>query len=287
MIDILFYLMSEKTIYCNYLSRFANNIFQYCYAHLLNEHFNGVIKFSSDCTLDSGPSHDKPKNSEALVSKPVYEITDSTRNFSTKEQMGKFRPEEEAAVAAKYQFNPEPGDDLPDKDIILCGYFQHYKYYKDHKSFIRSLLYRLYQRQLEEYPSRNDLVAHYRGTDIHLQTPPEYYLHALNAEKDYDKFHIVTEDPANAAVQYLYNTINKQKPNSAFIRSTDVVDDFLFLMHAHRILMSVSTFSWMAAWLSDAEKIYFPVDNYLYNKRGDQRLIVDNEPRYTYINLFQ
>lgn len=283
--------MNTPTIYCNYLSRFANNIFQYCYAHLLNQHFKGVIKFSSDCTLDSGLTHDKPKNSEPLLSKPVYEITDSSRAFFTTEQMGKFKPEEIKDLSYKYKFNATVEDvsyaHHLGQDIILSDYFQNYKYYKGHKSFIRSLLYKLYQRQLDFYPSARDIVAHYRGTDIHFQVPVEYYLQVLSGEKDYDKFYIVTEDPHNPRVGYLYEAINRQKPNSAIIRSTGVVDDFLFLLHAQRIIMSVSTFAWMSAWLSDARKIYFPIDNYLYNKRGDQRLIVDNESRYTYTNLFQ
>ena len=200
--------------------------------------------------------------------------------------MGKFRPGEIEELSHKYEFNPPLESSDFTKDIILSDYFQNYQYYKNHKSLIRSLLYKLYQRQLDEYPSPKDVVAHYRGTDIHLQVPPEYYIQILKNE-EYDKFYIVTEDPNNPRVQYLRNSINSQKPNSAIIRSSSVVDDFLFLLHANRIIMSVSTFAWMSAWLSDARKIYFPIDNYLYSKRGDKRLIVDDEPRYIYTNLFQ
>tara|TARA_R110000824_G_scaffold14858_6_gene62902 strand:+ start:908 stop:1744 length:837 start_codon:yes stop_codon:yes gene_type:complete len=278
--------LNKPTIYCNYLSRFANNIFQYCYAHLLNQKIGGSIKFSECCTLDSGPTHDEPSNWEGLESKPIYEITNSTHKFSTKEQMGKFRPGEIEELSHKYEFNPPLESSDFTKDIILSDYFQNYQYYKNHKSLIRSLLYKLYQRQLDEYPSPKDVVAHYRGTDIHLQVPPEYYIQILKNE-EYDKFYIVTEDPNNPRVQYLRNSINSQKPNSVIIRSSSVVDDFLFLLHANRIIMSVSTFAWMSAWLSDARKIYFPIDNYLYSKRGDKRLIVDDEPRYIYTNLFQ
>jgi len=276
---------SDKIIYCNYLSRFSNNIFQYCYAHLLNQRFNGTIKFSSDCTLSSGDTHDNPSTSEPLIKKPVYEITDSKKSFLTKEQMGKFRYDEQLELSSKYQFNPELDEELTGNNIILSDYFQNYKYYRNNKTFIRSLLYRLYKKELNDYPSQYDIVAHYRGTDIHIQTPVDYYLDVLNKEKDFERLFIVTDEPNNPNVQYLYNKINKYKFKSAYIKSTFVLDDFLFIMNASRIIMSVSTFSWMSAWLSDAEKIYFPIDNYLFNRDGDQRLIVDNEPRYNYINI--
>ena len=274
------------TIYCNYLSRFSNNIFQYCYAHLLNRRINGSIKFSSKCTLDSGPTHNSPSRWESLESKPVYEITDSTSKFSSQKQMGKFSPKEIEELSAEYDFNPDLSAEPSGKDIILSDYFQKYEHYKGEKSFIRSLLYKLYQKKPTSYPSPNDVVAHYRGTDIHVQVPPQYYLQVLEEEKNVDKFYIVTEDPGNPRVQYLQQTLNKVKPNFAIIRSTEVIDDFLFLLHARRIIMSVSTFAWMSAWLSDAYRIYCPVDNYLYSKRGDNRLIVSDEARYRYTNLF-
>ena len=78
--------------------------------------------------------------------------------------------------------------------------------------------------------------------------------------------------------------IEKYK-NSVAIRSKSIIEDFLYIMHAEKIIMSVSTFSWMASWLSDAKKIYFPVDDYIFNRDGDNRLIVDDEPRYRYVNV--
>ena len=41
----------------------------------------------------------------------------------------------------------------------------------------------------------------------------------------------------------------------------------------------------MAAWLSNAEKIYFPLGSGcdLFDRNNDKRLIVKDDPRYVYI----
>ena len=96
---------------------------------------------------------------------------------------------------------------------------------------------------------------------------------------------IVTDEPNNKNLQILYNKLIEKYKNSVAIRSKSIIEDFLYIMHAEKIIMSVSTFSWMASWLSDAKKIYFPVDDYIFNRDGDNRLIVDDEPRYRYVNV--
>jgi hypothetical protein len=276
---------SQKIIYCNYLSRFANNLFQYCYAHILNKNYNGTIKFSSFSTLISGESHDKPIEFEPIELKPIFRVTNSNPIFKTKEQMGKFDKDEKNRISLKYQINPTFNGILSEKDIILSGYFQNYKYYKHNKSFIRSLLYKLYEYKLKVYPSSRDIVIHYRGTDIPSQTPINFFLDCISNESNFLKIVVVTDDPKNSNLQMLYAKLNENYKGSVVIQSKSVIEDFLYIMYSETIIMSVSTFSWMAAWLSDAKKIYFPVDDYIFNRDGDNRLIVDDEPRYHYVDL--
>jgi len=276
---------TQNIIYCNYLSRFANNLFQYCYAHIINKEINGVIKFSEISTQKSGVSHDKPMEFEFLDNMPIFKVTNSNLIFKSKEQMGKFNKDEKNKISLKYQINPWIKEILPDKNIILSGYFQNYKYYKHHKSFIRSLLYKLYEYKLEEYPSYKDIVIHYRGTDIPYQTPIGYYLDCISKESSFSKIVIVTDEPKNLNLQKLYEKLNKKYKNSVVIQSKSVIEDFIYIMYAETIIMSVSTFSWMASWLSDAKKIYFPIDDYIFNRDGDYRLIVDDESRYHYVDV--
>ena len=59
--------------------------------------------------------------------------------------------------------------------------------------------------------------------------------------------------------------------------NNEIVRDFLCIYNAKNIIMSVSTFSWMSAWLSNANKIYFPIKNDYF-----KNLIV-NDKIYIYI----
>ena len=68
---------------------------------------------------------------------------------------------------------------------------------------------------------------------------------------------------------------------NAEIVSTDTLHDFAFLASANRLCISNSTFSWWAAWLSDAERIYCPdMKNDFINK-----LWVHDENRYIRIKV--
>ena len=54
-------------------------------------------------------------------------------------------------------------------------------------------------------------------------------------------------------------TIKKRFPDARYVASLGGVGDFTFLRAARHIVPSVSTFSWLAAWLSAAEQIFMPV----------------------------
>ncbi len=48
-------------------------------------------------------------------------------------------------------------------------------------------------------------------------------------------------------------------PEARFIQSRGAVADFCFIRNSRNIVLAVSTFSWLAAWLSRAERIFMPV----------------------------
>ncbi len=54
-------------------------------------------------------------------------------------------------------------------------------------------------------------------------------------------------------------TIKKRFPAARFVPSLGPIGDFAFVRASRHIVPSVSSFSWLAAWLSAAEQIFMPV----------------------------
>lgn len=115
-----------------------------------------------------------------------------------------------------------------------------------------------------EKPNENDLVFHIRLGDykkINWVTEKYLFLKILNIEKGSNVV-IVTDSPQDP---YL----NEFKTQGCEIRSVDLLSDYIYLKNAKKIVLSKSTFSWLAAYTSNADKIYFPIsDNkkpYLFN----------------------
>jgi hypothetical protein len=72
-------------------------------------------------------------------------------------------------------------------------------------------------------------------------------------------------------------------------RSADPIENFQFIKAFSKIVVAPSTFSWWAAFLSDAREIFFPDLRFSahspwrqHNQGTIVRLEVD-EPRYTYV----
>jgi hypothetical protein len=283
----------KKIIYVNYLSRFANNIFQYALAHIIKDLTGGEIFFSPSCILKSGVSHDLPAEVMPIEEIPLYLITDSTNILKKQEWSGKFRDDEKEALRKtgiyfgedilKFENNTLAiSDSYRGEPIILSGYYQDYRYYKGRRGLISGLLGKLDQYPCEVLPGKNDIVLNFRGTDLAwAQMPLNYYRWILDKEQ-FDKLWIVTEDPHHNTVSRLLEMYPGE------VLSNGPIKDLKFVMSAKKIIMTVSTFCWMAAWLSNADKIYFPIGSPypLFDKENDRRLIVSDDDRYVYIKAF-
>jgi len=88
----------KNIIYVNYLSRFANNIFQYAIAHIIKDLTGGEIFFSPSCVLRTGKSHDQPAEKIPIEDIPIYLISDSKNIMKKKEWSGKFREDEKEVL---------------------------------------------------------------------------------------------------------------------------------------------------------------------------------------------
>ena len=58
------------------------------------------------------------------------------------------------------------------------------------------------------------------------------------------------------------NRLRARFPGAGFIPSMGQMADFALIRRARNIIVSVSTFSWLAAWLSHAERIFLPVNGF-------------------------
>jgi hypothetical protein len=277
----------ENIIYVNYLSRFANNIFQYTLAHIIKDLIGGEIYFSPKNVLRSGKSHDHPAEEIPIQDNPIYLITDSRNIMKKAEWSGKFREDEKEGIRKTgicfaediLTFDNDRlfiSDLYRGQPIILSGYYQDFRYYKGRKAFVLGLLN---LTPLQRYPGERDIVLNFRGTDLSgVQMPFSYYRRILNQEQ-FDRLWIVTEDPHHETVARLLDSYPGE------VLSNGAISDFTFVRSAKRIIMSVSTFCWMAAWLSDADKIYYPLGApyHGFGKNDDNRLIVTDDQRYEYI----
>lgn len=191
--------------------------------------------------------------------------------------------------------------DYKGKIIIKGSGFQNYKYYKNHKQLIKNLLY-IPKNKLIQFDS-NDVVIHYRLGDAKCESlkkkvrvnekyigytnypnmSNDYFLDIIN-QNNFNKIYVVTDSPDDICIQTLKSKINCE------IVSKNMYDDFLFLFSAPNLIISHSTFSWWAAFLSNAKKIYMPKTNFNQNikyhaewvYRDDICLNVDDEKRYIY-----
>jgi len=253
-------------VYVSYLGRLGNNLFNYTLGRILaNE-----LGFE----LHTRPIEGFPNTIHKNCDSPPA-ITESI-NVQVLDDC------EESLDPVVFDKTPRP--------IHIHGYFQRYHLDKPYKAEIRNTLLKP-DFVLPKTPGPQDLVVHIRSGDVwswnrspgkrsHIRPlTAQYYESIINISK-YESLFIVCEnkdDPIALYLQYKYR---------AELISGDILEDFGFLMAAKQIVMSASTFSWWAAWLSTAEVIHFPLSNYLGANNKDQtrgtNLLVHDEERYVF-----
>jgi hypothetical protein len=83
-------------------------------------------------------------------------------------------------------------------------------------------------------------------------------------------------DPYSAAITAKY-------PDARMVSSRGAVHDFQLLRSAREIVVAVSTFSWLGAWLSEADRIHLPVSGIFDpRQRADLDLVPVDDDRYQF-----
>jgi len=179
-----------------------------------------------------------------------------------------------------------------DRPILLEGYFQRYEYYRDHASDIQVWLRP--GSSPEVAPGPADVVVHVRVGDVRkpcrpnaYRPVPRWFYETVLRRLTWARLLVVSNDPDDPLTRYV------EQEFGGTVVSVSVQSDFETLRCARRIVMSASTFSWWAAWLSDADEIYLPTTGtwnpsvrWAFASVRDVDLVVD-QPRYRYPHSYR
>lgn len=165
------------------------------------------------------------------------------------------------------------------RDLHLYAYFQNSAVLLHYQEYLKSLIIKenteyitpvpethviqicdIANTILNDTPSKNDLVIHIRLGDFkhngHSEIiHPVCYWNILD-KLSFDRLIIVVKAPEEA-FEHKYLDLFKNRYSNVIIRSSsNLLDDFVFLMKSNRIIISNSTFCWAAAFLGNSEENY-------------------------------
>jgi len=165
-----------------------------------------------------------------------------------------------------------------DKNTIMDGYFIRYDYIKNYKDKLSNL----YKTLIESPDNKNDVILLLRDSnaDSTFKLPDDYYTNILenmtfdNLFISFDHYH---------KHQSLITKLEKYNP---ILLDLPILDLFKLITSKKTIIGCQGTFSFWACWLSESEKIYWPLTTKGPNL-GDWsvNLKVDDEDRYIFINV--
>ncbi len=128
------------------------------------------------------------------------------------------------------------------------------------------------------------IVIHIRAEDILLgkagdygPVPFEYYRMILRETGLKPVF------VGQLANDYYSNLLKTAFPDALFVQPQTPIKDFQRIRNSKNIVLSLSTFAWLAAWLSDAQRIYMPlIGGWNPAQRPDIDLTPPDDPRFVY-----
>lgn len=220
--------------------RLGNNLSQYATGRIVAEKLSRALTFTQR-KRNFAPIGDKQGISFFSEAKPISGLQIS---FPTKTFVEDYN-------------NPFSIDELCkfEGKIILDGWFQHTDYYKGYHEQIKEW-FKLDTEHCKDI-STNDIVLNLRlGEDYNNEKrcwiiDGAFYHHILE-NYTYHKVYICTDDPKSPYIEQF------QKYNPILVSSGDIITDFKFVQKFNNIALSTSSFSWWAAFLSEAEKIFLP-----------------------------
>jgi hypothetical protein len=168
----------------------------------------------------------------------------------------KYQPLQHSERGFHYQEIPKY-----DKSILLYGYFQSEKYFKDYEDDIRKL-FMSYKIELDDkikdiIENKNSCSIHVRrgdylkSPDYHPTQNMNYYMKAIKKIPKDSIFLIFSDD-----IQWCKENFPDLPEKFIFIEGNKDYEDLFMMSHCKNNIICNSTFSWWAAWLNNnKEKI--------------------------------
>ena len=180
--------------------------------------------------------------------------------------------------------------------FFLDGWFQRYEYYRDHKYKIKEWLH---IEDIDVGQTPDDIIIHLRLGDCILGDlaadpyvmPFDYYEKALNSTS-FGKLYICS-DPETLNHPMFEDYMEKFSKYSPTLLGGNALEDFRAIKSFNKIIMSQSSFSWWAAFLSSASEVFSPVPmpgphtNEWSLESRNVAIFVDDEDRYKYIKQYE
>lgn len=142
--------------------------------------------------------------------------------------------------------------------VQIAGWGMRLEYYKDPSAF-RDLFQS--DQKIHFTPTEHQLLINVRSEDIITGWHPKYfpmafaYYEKLIDETNLEPVFMGQLDPSPYVL-----ALREKFPEAVFLPRMDPLNDFQTIRQAKHIVLSVSSFSWLAAWLSEtAENIHLPV----------------------------
>lgn len=170
-----------------------------------------------------------------------------------------------------FLYNELPINEMSNRDVLLSGYFQSYKYFEKHYEQISRIIgidkkrYELLNKinlglnSFEKKISIHFRIGDYkRVQDFHPLATYEYYEGALSYiknQKPNEKFDVLyfCEDVDISEVLLKINKLSEKFPNYHFERGENTLSDWeqmLLMSFCHYNIIANSSFSWWAAYFN-------------------------------------
>lgn len=131
---------------------------------------------------------------------------------------------------------------------------------------------------------KDELVIHVRGEDILTGGHPDYGPLPL---------HFYSRIVAQTGLRPVFlgqiqegrflDELVRRFPKATILPAREVLTDFQTIRKSKNIVLSLSSFSWLAAWFSNADRIHFPVFGFFNpRQRPDIDCLPVGDPRYSY-----
>jgi hypothetical protein len=167
--------------------------------------------------------------------------------------------------------------------VVLDSYAQHFDNFPDVATARRLFVTPSALEDVRGFGA-DRLVISIRGGEIldgrhpdYILLPPSFYEGLIEQTGLKPVFFGQIEDNAYCLA------LRARFPRAEFVAGQGVMHDFAVLRRSCHIVPSISTFSWLAAWLSEAESVHLPVAG-LFNPRQARAhfLLPLDDPRYRF-----